>query len=258
MKRGHTSHIGVRCVIELNSGLVLDHCVLFNYCHGCALGLKPENSGYLEWYEHKPQCQKNIEANAGQMETIGAKTMFEKSFQKHQLRYTNVLCDGDSHTYIALSEDKVYGFIPIQKQQCVNHVKKRMGTVYATSLTKTRARPSAQHEWKRPLDTWLKKLTNYYGWAIRSNPNDVPAMEKAIMATFHHIASNEDEPHHEHCPSEVNSWCKFNSAAALGEPAPAHKVQLPVHVCSAKCSGRCSLPFQCWLCKSTTRNLSAT
>lgn len=32
--RGHTSHVGVGCVIELYSGLVLDHCVLYNYCQG--------------------------------------------------------------------------------------------------------------------------------------------------------------------------------------------------------------------------------
>lgn len=141
MTRGHTSHIGVGCVIELYSGLVLDHCVLSNYCHGCSVGPKPGDSIYSEWHEkHRPQCQKNTEANAGQMEIIAAKTMFQRSLQKHQLRYTNVLCDGDSRTYTSLSEDRVYGFIPIQKQECVNHVKKRMGTALRNLVEKNKSK----------------------------------------------------------------------------------------------------------------------
>lgn len=61
----------------------------------------------------------------------------------------------------------------------------------------------------------------------------MPAMEKTIMATFYHVTSTDNEPHHEHCPTGVNSWCKFNSAAASGQPAPAHKLQLPAHVRAA-------------------------
>lgn len=236
MTRGHTSHIGVGCVIELYSGLVLDHCVLSNYCHGCSVGPKPGDSIYSEWHEkHRPQCQKNTEANAGQMEIIAAKTMFQRSLQKHQLRYTNVLCDGDSRTYTALSEDRVYGFIPIQKQECVNHVKKRMGTALCNLVEKNKSkdRELSMSGKGRLTQGLIKKLTNYYGWAIKSNPSDVPAMEKAIMATFYHVTSTDNEPHHEHCPTGVNSWCKFNSAAASGQPAPAHKLQLPAHVRAA-------------------------
>lgn len=73
----------------------------------------------------------------------------------------------------------------------------------------------------------IKKL---FGWDIKSNLNDVPAMEKAIMATFRHVTSTGNEPHHEHCPTGVNSWCKFNAAAASGEPAPAHKLQLSASI----------------------------
>lgn len=145
---------------------------------------------------------------------------------------TNILCDGDSHTYIALSEDKVYGFIPIQEQQCVNHVKKRMGTALRNLVDENKNKDrELSMSGRGRMTHGLKKLTNYYGWAIKSNPNDVPAMEKAVMATFHHITSNDDEPHHKHCPSGVYSWC--NSAAALGEPAPPHKLQLPAHVQAA-------------------------
>ncbi|KAH9372086.1 hypothetical protein HPB48_017427 [Haemaphysalis longicornis] len=128
MTRGHSSHIGVGCVIELYTGLVLDHCVLSNYCQGCAVGPKPGDGNYEERLEkHKPQCQKNHDANAGQREVEAARIMFERSFSKYKLRYINVLCDGDSRTYLALTQDKVYGYVVIKKQECVNHVKKKNG-----------------------------------------------------------------------------------------------------------------------------------
>ncbi|XP_077533580.1 uncharacterized protein LOC144145747 [Haemaphysalis longicornis] len=93
MTRGRSSHIGVGCVIELYTGLVLDHCVLSNYCQGCAVGPKPGDDNYEECPEkHKPQCQKNTDANAGQREVEAARIMFERSFGKYKLRYINVLC----------------------------------------------------------------------------------------------------------------------------------------------------------------------
>lgn len=117
----------------------------------------------------------------------------------------------------------------------MNHVKKRMGTALRNLVEKNKSkdRELSMSGRGRLTHGLIKKLTNYYGWAIKSNPNDVPAMEKAIMATFHHITSTDDEPHHEHCPSGVDSWCKFNSTAALVEPAPPHKLELPAHVRAA-------------------------
>lgn len=76
----------------------------------------------------------------------------------------------------------------------------------------------------------IKKLTNYYGWAIKSHPNDVPGMERAIMATYYHVTSKDQEPHHDLCPSGTDSWCPHNRALAEGEPLPPHKHKLPPHV----------------------------
>ncbi|MDD9361350.1 MAG: hypothetical protein PV344_00215 [Anaplasma sp.] len=41
-KRGCTSHIGVGCIVEVYTGLVIDHVVLCNLCLVCSLGPKPE------------------------------------------------------------------------------------------------------------------------------------------------------------------------------------------------------------------------
>ncbi|KAH9372085.1 hypothetical protein HPB48_017426 [Haemaphysalis longicornis] len=72
----------------------------------------------------------------------------------------------------------------------------------------------------------IKKLTNYYGWAIKSHPNDVPGMERA---TYYHVTSTDQEPHHDLCPSGTDSWCLHNRALAKGEPLPPHKHKLPPH-----------------------------
>ena len=60
--------------------------------------------------------------------------MWERSVEKHGLRYTTMLSDGDSKSFALLSELNIYGAdIQIMKEECVNHVSKRMGT----SLKKT-------------------------------------------------------------------------------------------------------------------------
>lgn len=126
------------------------------------------------------------------MKTIAAKTMFQRSLQKHQLRYTSILCDVDCCTFTTLSADKVYGFIPIHKQECVNHVDERMGTALCNLVEKDKSkdRELSTSGRGRLTQGLVKKLTDYYGWAVKSNSNDVPAMEKAIMAAFHHITSS--------------------------------------------------------------------
>ncbi|KAH7956768.1 hypothetical protein HPB52_012553 [Rhipicephalus sanguineus] len=64
----------------------------------------------------------------GRMEVEAALQLFGRSISKNDLRYTNVICDGDRRTYVALCNDKTYGFIPLTKEDCVNHVQKRMGS----------------------------------------------------------------------------------------------------------------------------------
>lgn len=73
LTRGHKSHVGVGRVIQLDSGLVLDHCVLSNYCHGCSIGPKPGDSRYPQWLqEHKPECQKKTMCAIWTDETDGS------------------------------------------------------------------------------------------------------------------------------------------------------------------------------------------
>lgn len=91
------------------------------------------------------------------------------SIQKHQLRYRTVLSDGDSRTFLTLKEAEVYGYIDIQKKDCVHHVQKHMGTALCNLLTKQNGcnyKPLVEKG--RLTGDLVNKLSSYYGWAIMS------------------------------------------------------------------------------------------
>ncbi|XP_077537466.1 uncharacterized protein LOC144149688 [Haemaphysalis longicornis] len=233
MSRGHSSHIGVGVVIELFTGLVIDYVVLSNFCAGCERGPKEGDPAYEAW-RATHTCQKNTEKKSGEMEVEAALILFERSLQKYGLRYTTILCDGDCRTFLALQDKKVYGFIQIEKEDCVNHVQKRMFTNLKTALAKHKGSGSENLGGKgRLTGDLVTKLSSYYGWALKSHKGDVGAMEKAVMATYHHITSNDALYNHILCPTGPDSWCRQNAALAKGEPMPKHRYNFPPHVCKA-------------------------
>lgn len=233
MTRGHSSHIGVGAVIELFSGYVLDYVVLSNFCLGCEVGPKPDSTEYEEWRKGH-QCQKNSDSKAGQMEVEAALILFQRSLERHGLRYTTMLCDGDSRTFSAIQEAKVYGFIEVKKEDCINHVQKRMGTALRNLVQKHRS------EGKRGLGgrgrltgELITRLSTYYGRALKSYEGDVEQMQKAVMATYRHITSTDECADHSLCPAGEGSWCRHNAAKAKGEPDPKHNYNLPKDVAEA-------------------------
>lgn len=231
--RGHSSHICVGTVIELFTGCVLDFVVLSNFCLGCQLGPKESDPGYLQW-KSGHACQKNSDSKAGRMEVEAALILFQRSLARHNLRYTTMLCDGDSRSFLALQEARVYGYIAIEKEDCTNHVQKRMGTALRNLVKTQRAGGQQSLGGKGKLTSDLiAKLTSYYGWSLRSHSGDVEAMHKAVMATYHHICSTDSQPKHELCPQGEQSWCKQAVAKATGQPMPKHRYNLPEHVCKA-------------------------
>ncbi|KAH7960308.1 hypothetical protein HPB49_018599 [Dermacentor silvarum] len=118
LTRGHRSHICVGSIIEMYTGLVIDHVVLSNFCLGCTNGPKENEDGHAACLsQHAPLCQKNIDCKADQMEVEAALRLFQHSLQKHKLRYTTMLSDGHSRTFHALTEDAVYGYIKVQKKR---------------------------------------------------------------------------------------------------------------------------------------------
>ncbi|CAN8025115.1 unnamed protein product [Ixodes persulcatus] len=233
MTRGHSSHIGVGTVIKLFTGFVLDYVVLSNFCAGCERGPKQDDPSYPAWRDGHV-CQKNTNKKAGEMEVEAALILFQRSWERHNVRYTTVLSDGDSRSFLALQEAEVYGYIPVNKEDCVNHVKKRMGTALRNLVSKQKGSNSESLGGRgRLTGDLITKLSSYYGWALKSHKGDVEAMQKAVMATYHHVTSNDAVSNHSLCPVGPDSWCRQNAMKARGEPAPKHRHNLPPHVCKA-------------------------
>ncbi|KAL7301969.1 hypothetical protein TKK_0005560 [Trichogramma kaykai] len=42
-------------------------------------------------------------------------------------------------------------------------------------------------------------------------------MKNAIWSTYYHYSSNDDNPKHQNCPRDENSWCEWQKAAIKGE-----------------------------------------
>ncbi|KAH7970042.1 hypothetical protein HPB52_023931 [Rhipicephalus sanguineus] len=114
-------------------------------------GLAPQDEGYTDWLATH-ECQRNIECNSGRMEVEAALTMFQRSWAKHGLRYTT---------------------------DCINHVHKRMGAALRNLVDKKKAQGESLGGRGKLTQEKIKKIANYYGYALRSNINDVPAMKRA-------------------------------------------------------------------------------
>ena len=229
-KRGHSSHHGLGVVIELSTGLVLDYKVLSNYCHGCAIGPEVSSPKYAAWKEkHVHKCQRNYKGSANSMEVAAAKRIFTSSREKYHLEYTTVLCDGDAKTIQSLNDVDPYS-CPIEKEDCVNHVAKRLWKAIENKkkAAKGTAFPlSGRGKLTREVQD---RLAAYYAKALKDNAPDVKAMKQGVYAALFHMVSTDEKPHHKHCPTGPTSWCFFNRAIAKDEAPRAHKPTLRLDV----------------------------
>ena len=224
-KRGFKSLFGVTTLIGYYTGKIIDLVVRSSYCHACAIwsGKSKTSPEYLAWQENHDEkaCTKTHEGSAGSMEVESVKMMFSRSEELHGVIYGNYIGDGDSKTFSSILQLNPYGDeLTVIKSERIGHVQKRMETRLRN------VRKSKKLGGKGKLtEALIKKLSTYYGLAIRRNVNSVIDMKKAIMATYDHIISTDDEPKHDNCPAGADSWCKWRKAEALGTEPEAH----PLH-----------------------------
>ncbi|KYM97486.1 hypothetical protein ALC62_11778, partial [Cyphomyrmex costatus] len=227
-RRGFASLYGVATLIGYYSGKVLDLFVKSSYCKSCETWKRKLNTAeYEDWYNdhiENDECMANHQGAAGNMEVTSIVEMFKRSFEKHGLRYSNYIGDGDSKTYSVVLNAKPYGEnFEINKKECVGHVQKRMGKNLRELVNKTveekvvkgktirRKILSGEGKLSGPV---IDKLTVYYGLAIRRHSNSIQDMKNAIWATYYHYSSTDEHPQHDKCPSGIDSWCVWQSASA--------------------------------------------
>lgn len=219
MTRGHKSHIGIGFAVEVNTGFVLDFDVLSNYCAVCSS--KPNKAH---------DCKKNFDGKAGAMEGEIAVRIWSRTTD-YKMRFTTFVGDGDSSSYnniCRLNDGRGPYEVPVKKEECLNHVGKRMGTrlrkikqeAYEEVTTKTgkKMRRSILGGMNMLTDEVIDKLSAYYGKAIRGKHGTVKEMQKAVWASYFHLTSKNEDHCHALCPKGEESWCFYNRAIALGLP----------------------------------------
>ena len=222
-KRGHSSHNGVASVIDLVTGFPIDFEVLSNYCNKCKIaeGLP----GDAEWKaKHAVNCPKNFDGTANAMEAECAQRLWKRSIKKNNFKYTTMLSDGDSKSYGAIVALKPYGDkVSIEKEDCVNHVSKRMGTALRNLVAKAKAQKRSISGKGKLTEMKIKKIQNYYGRAIKEYSGDIDMLKRRIMAILLHLSSTDKSPKHAHCPPGESSWCFWQRSLAKDQTPGPHK-----------------------------------
>ncbi|GFN94378.1 hypothetical protein PoB_002088400 [Plakobranchus ocellatus] len=113
LKRGHTSQIGIGCVIDVLTGLVLEAELLSTYCHTCETtgtwvkGNTPQRYN-ASYDEHRADCCINYVGTSGNMEVVAAELLWARSVDNHRLRYTSMLSNGDAKAFVKVQQLDIY------------------------------------------------------------------------------------------------------------------------------------------------------
>ena len=247
-KRGHSSMNGVVTLIARETRKVLDYQNYSKFCRGCTIWERKKGTAKYDEWKARHICQINHYRSSGAMESVGAVAMFASSVDKHNLRYSHYIGDGDTGSYKSVVDSKPYGedLIPA-KLECEGHLQKRAGS-------KTR---KLRNDWKgkklsdgktmsgcgRLTDKAINKMQNYYGMAIRQNSaaawggdrkKALYNMKKSVLAVLWHCTDKAVmEERHKFCPRNEESWCKYwqkksDYKSSVNLPEVIHEELLPI------------------------------
>lgn len=121
----------------------------------------------------------------------------------------------------------------LEKEDCINHVHKRMGAALRNLLLKNKREGKVSLGGKGKLTGDLVTKLSYYGWALKAHQGNIDEMQNAVLATYNHVTSTDARPNHSRCSKGEGSWCSFNKAVAKQETLPKHNHNLPDHVVGA-------------------------
>lgn len=238
MTRGHGSKIGVAFVIEFGTGIIIDFQVLSSYCASCDI-LKSKYAkktlSFEEFQkkqaEHKDKCKINYKGTSGGMEKEAALVLWGRSLDLN-LRYKVMVSDGDASTYKSLleinSNEGPYGLShKIVKEECKNHLHKRMGSrlfALKRSMTEMRETATGKVQSRGTLemtDSTIKSLQQYYLAAVkRHSGGSWKDLKIDIMSTYFHCTSTDEKPQHSMCSAK---WCFYKQDIEAKVPMRSHE-----------------------------------
>ena len=92
------------------------------------------------------------------------------------MRYTTFIGDGDCKAHEAIQQAKRYGPVPVVKEECVGHIKKRVMTHLRALKKKLGTKQLSDGKPiggpRRLPDHVIDILRTYFGIAVRSNTAD--------------------------------------------------------------------------------------
>ncbi|GFX08432.1 uncharacterized protein TNCV_3269211 [Trichonephila clavipes] len=97
-------------------------------CEQTKFALEEDSAEFRFWYEgHQNVYSATHVGSSGSMEVNAVVKLWERS-ESIGFRYTTLLSDGDSKSFLELKERNVHGSETQIKKECINHVRKRLGT----------------------------------------------------------------------------------------------------------------------------------
>ena len=77
-----------------------------------------------------------------------------------------MLCNGDSNAFDCVARANAYGDVSLSKEDCVNHVSKRMGTALRNLIISLKEQKASISEHGKLTHEQVTKIQNNYGRAI--------------------------------------------------------------------------------------------
>ena len=183
---------------------------------------------YERWrQEHiaSGECTVNFEGTSALMEVKAAEVLWSRSVQRHKMRYTTMVSDGDSKAHTKVLEIQPYGPNEfIDKEDCISHVRKKLGAALCNLVSDCSKRGvtlggGGARSWPSGCRIHSdRKLQIHHRRAIRRAKIAVE-MRLNILASVYHGYSTDDLPQHQFCPPPPppgpDSWCFFKKS--IGE-----------------------------------------
>ncbi|GFV49484.1 uncharacterized protein TNCV_4544671 [Trichonephila clavipes] len=105
--------------------------------------------------------------------------------------------------YISVKD--TYGKESVTQYECLGHVQKRVGA----RLRKLKSKNKNLSGKGKLTDSFIDRLQNYYGSAVRSNVGNLSGLQQNVIAALFHCSSSVEKPMHGQCPIRKDSWCYY-------------------------------------------------
>ena len=124
---GYSSLNVAVAAISIDSRKIVDCEAMTRFSNACAIYDKYKMSDPMKYESWKTshRCKINYRGSAPNMESEGAKRIFQRSIETQKLRYTKYFGDGDSKSHSTVKD--IYPGVTVRKFECVGHVQKRVG-----------------------------------------------------------------------------------------------------------------------------------